>query len=139
MERRAFWALGALLVAGACGGGGATGGGGAPQARSAPTRGNSNVIIEAEIAASGATSAMEAVQRLRPAMLRSRGAGSSVSNPGGDPIAVYVDGVRAGGPEALNNVTGLSVKEIRFIGAADATTRFGTGHVSGAILVTTKR
>lgn len=138
MRRRAFWALGVFLMAGACGGG-AKGSGGAPAPSTAPTRGSSNVIIEAEIAAAGATSAMDAVQRVRPAMLRSRAGGTSASKAGGEPIIVYVDGIRMGGPEALNNVSAMSVKEIRFISAADATTRFGTGHPSGAILVTTKR
>jgi hypothetical protein len=43
------------------------------------------------------------------------------------------------------DLTGLStipanrVREIRYINAADATTRWGTGHASGVILVTTKR
>jgi hypothetical protein len=97
------------------------------------------VIVEAEVAAAGVTNALEAVQRLRPAMLRSRAGGASQSNPQGEPIAVYLDGVKVGGPEQLVSVTALAVKEIRFINAADATTRFGTGHPSGAIMVTTKR
>jgi hypothetical protein len=97
------------------------------------------VIVEAEVAAAGVTNALEAVQRLRPAMLRSRAGGASQANPEGEAIAVYVDGVKVGGPEQLTSVTALNVKEIRFINAADATTRFGTGHPSGAIMVTTKR
>lgn len=143
MRRRALWAVGAMLVVGACGGGtassGAAGSGSAPAPKAAPTRGSSNVIIEAEIAAAGVTNALEAVQRLRPVMLRSRAGGGTSGNPDGDAIVVWVDGVRVGGTDALSSVNALNVKEIRYLSAADATTRFGTGHQMGAIVVTTKK
>lgn len=123
---------------GACGGGGASGSA-TPQTASTPARGNSNLIVEAEIAAAGVTNALEAVQRLRPTMLRGRasqGFSDTQSNSG---IVIYVDGIQTGGVSTLANVSALNVKEIRFISAADATTRFGTGHPMGAILVSTKR
>jgi len=50
-----------------------------------------------------------------------------------------VDGVAIGQVENLVNVNAISVMEIRYISATDATTRFGTGYVGGAILVTTKK
>lgn len=141
MRSRRFGALGAMLllvpIVAACGGGGS--GGATPQTAAAPARGNSNLIVEAEIAAAGVTNALEAVQRLRPAMLRGRasqGFSGTQSNSG---IVVYVDGIQTGGVSTLANVTALNVKEIRFINAADATTRFGTGHPMGAILVVTRR
>lgn len=58
---------------------------------------------------------------------------------GGADIVVYQDGVRSGGSNTLESMPTIAVREIRFINAADATTRFGTGHPMGAILVTTKR
>ena len=71
-------------------------------------------------------------------MLRARG--GSVSDPtGAADIVVYQDGVKTGGPNSLEFVPTISVREIRYISAADATIRFGTGHPMGAILVTTKR
>jgi hypothetical protein len=82
--------------------------------------------------------ALEAIQRLRPAMLRAR-TGVTTGEEGNSLIAAYVDGVRVGGPEMLTNVSALGVREIRFINATDATQRFGTNHPLGAILVSTKR
>ena len=104
----------------------------------APTRGSMNVIIMAEIANSGATDALQAVKLLRPAMLRGRN-GSLGENPNGLDIVVYVDGMRAGGQNALASVSAITIREIRLLNAADATTRFGTGHSLGAILVSTKQ
>ena len=71
-------------------------------------------------------------------MLRARG--GSVSDPtGAFDIVVYQDGIKTGGPSSLESVPTMSVREIRYINAADATVRFGTGHMMGAILVTMKR
>ena len=97
-----------------------------------------NVIIMAEIANSGATDALQAVKLLRPAMLRGRN-GSLGENPNGADIVVYIDGMRAGGQSALASVSAITIREIRLLNAADATTRFGTGHPLGAILVATKQ
>jgi len=36
-------------------------------------------------------------------------------------------------------VRAADIQEMRYLNAADATTRFGTNYVSGVILVTTKR
>ena len=101
-------------------------------------RGGSNLILESEIAAAPDDNAFDLVQRLRPSMLRPRAASGSSDGEGGG-IVVYLDNVRLGGTESLRNLQRQSVKEIRFINAGDATLRFGTGHPSGAILVTTAR
>ena len=101
-------------------------------------RGGSNLILESEIAASAAENALDIVQQLRPSMLRARAA---TGNPDGETggVSVYVDNVRTGGTESLRNLTRFVIKEIRFLNAGDATQRFGTGNMSGAILVTTRR
>jgi hypothetical protein len=52
---------------------------------------------------------------------------------------VVVDGVALGAIENLASVNAVTVREIRYIGATDATTRYGTGYVGGVILVTTKK
>lgn len=130
-----------MLAACAGGGGGASGAAsGASPAAAAPraARGNANLITEAEVAAANVTNALEAIQRLRPAMLRAR-SGVTTGEQGNALIATYVDGVPVGGPEQLVNITALSVKEIRFLNPSDATQRFGTNLSLGAIVVTTKR
>lgn len=75
-----------------------------------------------------ASNAMEVIRRLRPAWLLARGP---------DPV-VYVDNVRRpGGVDALFNVPVGQIRLLEFIGAADATTRWGTGHTGGVIQVVT--
>lgn len=128
MRTALVFALGMFLAA--CGGGG-----GSSQATTTPrpVRGSSDVITEAEINAGVYQNALEIVQNLRPNMMRPR------AGAGAQPVRLYLDDVR------MNDLTGLAtvpagrVKEIRFINARDATTRWGTDHDSGVILVTTKR
>jgi hypothetical protein len=48
---------------------------------------------------------------------------------------IYVNGMRAGPLEALRSISAVDVQEIRYISAADATTRWGTGHSGGVIEV----
>jgi hypothetical protein len=65
-------------------------------------------------------------------MLRAR------SSAGG-PVVLYVDNVKMLDMTGLSTIPATRVREIRYINASDATTRWGTGHASGVILVTTKR
>jgi hypothetical protein len=113
------------------------GGASAAMTKAAMPRGSASVIVEAEIPASGAQNALEVIQRVRPSMLRARN--GSTEETGVMDIVFYIDGVRAGDRQAVTSVLATNVKEIRFLAAPDATTRFGTGHALGAILVTTKR
>jgi TonB-dependent receptor-like protein len=107
----------------------------------APSR-SRDVIGQEEIAARAgdATNALQIVEKLRPQMLRSRGA-SSPSDMSGSESAprVYVDNVSYGPLDALSNVLASQIKEIRFVNAGDATTQWGTGHTGGVILVITKK
>lgn len=140
--RRGASLLGILFLSAACGGGGTSAGGSAVPTTNAgsPARGPANLILEAEIMSSGTANALEAIQRLRPTMLRGRGSNPIQQGTGSaNAIMLYVDGVPAGTIDQAANINALSVKEIRFINASDATTRFGTGHPMGAILITTKR
>ena len=52
---------------------------------------------------------------------------------------MYVSGIRRGEPRTLQNVSLDQVQRVEFIDARDATTRFGTGHAGGAILVDVDR
>ena len=136
--RRVLVALLPILAAACAGGQAQTGTVGTPRANSAPARGGANLILAEELAASAAENALQAIKLLRPSMLRARG-GSASDPTGASDIVVYQDGVKTGGPNSLELVATISVREIRFINAADATNRFGTGHPVGAILVTMKR
>jgi len=115
--------------------------GGASKAKSGGSR-SQDFIGEAEIAQSArdATNALAVIERLRPQMLTSRGATSPNNMSAEDVLPrVYVDDVSYGSINSLTNVTAGQIKEIHFIKGPDATTRWGTGHVSGVILVLTKK
>lgn len=98
-------------------------------------RGSADHIIEAEVEAANVTNAYELVERLRPNWLRGRGAASAM-NPGSEIPIVYIDNTRLGDLQNLRGIEIRSVREMRYIRAADATTRWGTGHAGGVIQVT---
>jgi hypothetical protein len=98
---------------------------------------NPDVISMQEIEAStDAHDAYELVKRLRPLWLTMRGVGS-INLPVAE-LAVYVNGVRMGGPDALRDIPRTDIAEMRFLRGTDATQRFGTGHENGEILVTSR-
>jgi hypothetical protein len=138
----AFLAAGSL---GCASGGSSTNVGGdaaAAVGASRSTRRNPEIIDVAEISsrASEAANALQIVQKLRPQMLQGRGV-SSPTDVNGETSRpkVYVDNVSYGDLGSLSNVIATQVLEIRYLNSRDATTRWGTGHMGGVILVTTKR
>lgn len=111
---------------------------GCATARAGDSSPDRDVIAETELAQVEArTTAMQLVRRLRPFWLQGRGA--TRLSGGEHPIPVYVDGQRLGGPEILERYAAGDIQEIRFLDSIAATQRFGTGHVSGAILITMRR
>jgi hypothetical protein len=92
--------------------------------------------------------AYDVIQRLRPHFLRERSPGAITTpfDKNGDrnqaatkvPIQVYINGVKAGiAAVSLREVLAEAVIDIVYLNASDATTRFGTGHDNGAIMVAT--
>ena len=87
-------------------------------------------------------SAARLIRQLRPNWLNDRrgsvdalGMARTVTGKG---IRVYVDGVgRTDGLRALEQLHAEEISEMRKLDAPEATQRFGFGHGSGAILVTT--
>ncbi|HSW27947.1 MAG TPA: hypothetical protein VLH75_00520 [Longimicrobiales bacterium] len=77
------------------------------------------------------------IQRLRPAWFQSRAAYTGI---GRQEISVILDGViQHEGYDLLRNLRAGDTREVRYMGAGDATTLYGTGMSAGAILVFTKR
>jgi len=97
-----------------------------------------NVITEAELSSRPTLTALQAVEQLRPQFLRIRGTTTLGNAQTGDVIWVYVDGTRMGQVDVLHNIGVHEVREIRYLNPSEATNRYGTGHVQGAILVTRK-
>ena len=98
---------------------------------------NRNLITSDEIAKSNAGNAYEAVERLRPAFLRTRGA-QSIQNPTPATPMIYVDGMRYGALQSLVQIPALGIISIQYLSPLDASQRFGLGNEGGAILVSTK-
>lgn len=139
MRARVVVAAVIAMVSWGCSSGG--GGGTSTAARPGGSR-QQDVISESEITsrATDASNALQIVQKLRPQMLRSRGLVSPNDMTGEASMPkVYVDNVNYGNIESLANINAAQVKEIKFIKGPDATTTWGTGHMGGVILVTTKK
>jgi hypothetical protein len=104
--------------------------------RATTNSGNRNVITSDEVRELTRLSAFEIVQRLRPMWLQPRGVDSFRQS---NAVAGYLDGLRIGDVSALRNIRANDIKEIRYLDSRQATTRFGVGHPSGAVLVETRR
>lgn len=74
------------------------------------------------------------VQAYRPQWLRPMN--SAGARPG--TIAVYMDGMRIGGPEALREISSGIVTDLRYVDGLDAVARWGVGHSDGAIVITSR-
>ena len=111
--------------------------GGCASSPVAASSGSRYVVTEDELVNVGDRSAYEALQQLRPTFLRSRDP-QTPSHQNSTPIAVFVDGGRTEGVEALRSIRASSVREMRFYEPAEANTKFGTGHNGGVIAVTLK-
>jgi hypothetical protein len=108
---------------------------GQKSAHSAPQ--NRNLITSDEIANSNASNAYEAIERLRPAFLRTRGP-QSIQNPTPVTPMIYVDGMRYGAIQSLSQIPALGIISIQYLSPIDASQRFGLGNEGGAIVITTK-
>ncbi len=124
--------IGALLAAAlflpACASSGGGGSGG----------GSRNLLTMQELNEVPFSTVFEAVRALRPRWLQAR-SGASLRTPEPQTAMVYIDGQLRGGLNEMWNLLPTEVSEIRYMSASDATTRFGTNHVGGAIVITTRR
>ena len=127
------WAAAALVVL-ALGCGSAR-----PASSTASPFGNRDLITYEEINAQNRPgwSAWDLIAQMRPHFLRSRGA-TSLQDPTPVRAVVYLDGVLYGRLESLRSLNIEDIREIQFITSGDATTRFGTDHLGGAILIRTR-
>ena len=108
----------------------------APPAVPGPRGRNVNVITRDELVGSKEYNVYDAISRLRPTYLKSRGqvtlSGMASSTP-----QVYLDGQHYGEVGLLKSMSLELVTQIRLLNGADATTRYGLNHAAGVIEVTT--
>lgn len=101
---------------------------------SAPKR-DANILRRTEVGEAQLNmSAYEVVQQERPRFFS-----SGTNTMSGNALVVYVDGAQMGGAPELKNIRMSEVEEIRYLSGSEATNRFGTGHLGGAILVKRRR
>lgn len=133
MRRSLITAGAVLLTLAACATGGAT--------RNNRAKGSRNVITSAELrAAPNATTALDAVRRLRPQFLQTRGDVTLGNGAPNSPLPiVFVDGQRYGTVADLRSIRTGDIEEIRYFSASDATLRWGTGYPHGVIEVVTRK
>lgn len=105
----------------------ASGGGGPAR----PAGASANRIVTAELETLQQFDAYQAVERLRPRWLQAR-----VGLTG--PTMLYVDGAPGGTAEDLRQLRASEVTQMEYMGSSDATTRYGSGHDGGAIIVRTR-
>ena len=121
------------LVATACSSSGAPAprGGG----RSAP-----NLITEDEIAKASVQNALEAVQKLRPAMLKRPTVASANAQSKGE-LGIYDDPTRCGcgAVENLRQLPASTIAAVRYFSASESQMKWGSNHPGGVIEVLTKR
>jgi len=129
MTRTSLLVFGALwaTLSGACASSG-----------SSAARGDSTRIVAAEMEGQTFRNAYEMIRTLRPHWLDARG-NVSLSRPGSSQPVVYLDGMEFRDPTVLRDVLAIDVLEVEYINASEATSRYGSDHTGGAILVTTRR
>lgn len=105
----------------------------------AVSSGDRNVIDAVQLnEVEGRTTALQLIERLHPSWLRGRGP-VGVGEQDAAPLIIYVNNQQlAQGTSQLSRYVAAELREIRYLSAVEATTRFGTGHSSGAILLLTK-
>ena len=97
-----------------------------------------NLITADEILRVNANTAYEAVERLRPAFLTTRGA-NSIQDPTPVTPVVYLDGLRYGPAASMSTIPAMGIASIQYLPPIEAGMRYGLGHEGGAILIVSKR
>ena len=96
--------------------------------------GNQDIITRAQMFEVNANTAYDAVQKLRPSWLSSRGP-TSVTDSSPTVATVYMSGSEVGDIEYLRNLRPDDVQELRYYEPGEAGARFGMGHPRGVIQV----
>lgn len=103
----------------------------------APPAPDRELLTSAELAHAQEASLYDAIRRLRPSFLRTRGPSSVINSTAMGP-AVIVDHTVMGGLHELAGIPLGDVQTVRYLAAWDATTRHGPGYANGVIEVTTR-
>jgi hypothetical protein len=95
---------------------------------------NANVITAPELSQSKARNAYDAIQQIRPEMLRTRDPGTIAYFKARQPL-VAVDNTLVGGVDVLRTLPIDKVARIEYVNSWTATKRYGTGFGNGVMLI----
>lgn len=120
--------------------------------RDGSERRDNRVLTTEEIRNARQSSVLDLIEAERAQWLRTRGTPTLRTRTATDPrtgeeidvmdspeVVVYMDGIRFGTAASLRSLPLSGIQELRFLTATEATSRFGTNHPNGAILVVTSR
>jgi hypothetical protein len=99
--------------------------------------GSNDLITRAQLEALETMSAYDAIQRLRPTWLQSRGPTSLIGGP--TLPQLHINDSRSRSLDELRTLPVTEVETMEFRSASDATTLYGTGYPGGVIEVRTRR
>jgi hypothetical protein len=97
-----------------------------------------NTITRQQMIDVGATTVYDAVQKIQPSWLTSRGPRSLTDDAGTVP-SVFIAGNQVGDVEYLRNLRLDDVDQLRWYAPGEAGARFGMGHPRGVIEVVMRR
>jgi hypothetical protein len=98
-------------------------------------RENRNRLTQEQLAATSSENLYDAIVKLRPEWVTSRGP-TSVTDPTPTMPSVFLGGNMLGRADYLREMRVLDVTEVRYWEAGPASARFGMGHPRGVIEVT---
>ena len=99
-----------------------------------------NVIPQNEITAQNGTNAYDVISHLRPQYLKTRGRTSIQNQPtvASEYASVFVDSQFYGDLNSLRDIASINIKEIRYLPANEAVTRYGMQYGNGVIEIRTR-
>ena len=97
----------------------------------------SAVLTSEELAKTNSDNLYDAIAKLRPEWLTSRGP-TSATDMTPTSVDVYMNGTQLGDASYLRQMRVLDVSEVRYWDAGQASARFGMGHPRGVIELTRK-
>jgi hypothetical protein len=100
-----------------------------------PGRPNGNQLTRAELAAANSDNLYDAIAKLRPEWLTTRGP-TSATNATPTGVDIYMNGTLLGKADYLRDVRLSDVTAVQYWDAGQASARFGMGHPRGVIELT---
>ena len=98
-----------------------------------------NLITQAEITQQNGSDAYDVISHVRPNFLKTRGR-TSIQNSSisGEYASVFLDSQYFGDLNTLRNIPTINIKEIRYLPANEAVTRYGMQYGNGVIEIRTR-